>query len=49
MEHIATSLPGVWIRAYADDTVVILDDFWTQAPVLAEIFEKFGEISNLRL
>ena len=49
LEHIATSLPGVWIRAYADDTVVILDDFWTQAPVLAEIFEKFGEISNLRL
>ena len=49
LERVAVSLPGLWIRAYADDTAVVLDDFWTQAPILANIFNDFAKVSNLHL
>ena len=49
LEKIATSLPEAWVRAYADDTAVVLSDFWSQAPRLGSIFEAFAKISNLHL
>jgi len=49
MEKICSVIPGIWIRAYADDTAIIATDFWTQAPTLAAIFEEFGQLSNLQL
>ena len=49
LEKICTALPEVWVRAYADDTAVVLNDFWRQAPALASIFEDFASVSNLYL
>ena len=49
LEKISVSLPEVFVRAYADDTAVVLTDFWRQAPVLANIFETFADLSCLRL
>ena len=49
LEQISVSLPGIFVKAYADDTAVVLTDFWTQAPKLAQIFETFAAVSNLHL
>ena len=49
LEKICTTLPGIWARAYADDTAVVLSDFWGQAPALADIFDTFASISNLHV
>jgi hypothetical protein len=49
LEKISKSVDDVWVRAYADDTAIIVTDFWEQAPRLAEVFETFGNLSNLRL
>lgn len=49
LENICTAIPDAVVRAYADDTAVVLTDFWSQAPLLAKIFDDFGALSNLRL
>ena len=49
LETIATRLPAACVHAYADDTAMILSDFWTDVPILAEIFEQFETISDLHL
>jgi hypothetical protein len=49
LEKICDAIPDIIVRAYADDTAVVLTDFWKQAPILARIFEEFGMLSNLRL
>jgi hypothetical protein len=48
LEKICTMIPEAVVRAYADDTAIVLTDFWKQAPLLASIFEEFGALSNLR-
>ena len=49
LEKACATIPGIWIRAYADDTAVILTDFWDQAPILARVFDDFAAVSNLQL
>ena len=49
IERIRSKLPTAVIRAYADDTAVLIQDLYADAPVLAKIFQEFGEISNLAL
>ena len=49
LERIRTLLPSALVRAYADDTAVLVQNLWTDVPILAEIFSDFAEISNLRL
>ena len=40
---------GTFVRAYADDTALVVRDFWAEAPELARIFRDFEQISGLRL
>ena len=49
LEKIRTTLPAIWVGAYADDTAVVVSNFWEEGRMLADIFEEFGKISNLRL
>ena len=49
IERIRTQLPSAVIRAYADDTAVLVQNLWLDAPILARIFEEFEKVSNLRL
>ena len=37
------------IRAYADDTAVLVQNLWEDTPTLARIFSDFGNMSNLQL
>ena len=37
------------VRAYADDTAVLVQNLWKDAPILAKTFEEFAQISNLSL
>ena len=46
LEH---ELGDIFVRAYADDTAVLVQNLWRDAPLLAEIFEHFEKMSNLRL
>ena len=49
IERIRMILPTALVRAYADDTAVLVQNIWTDTPVLAKIFADFGSMSNLRL
>ena len=49
LEKVSALIPDAVVRAYADDTAVVLTDFWSQAPLLAHAFDEFGNLSNLRL
>lgn len=37
------------VRAYADDIAVVLENLWATAPAIADLFDTYGRISNLRL
>ena len=49
LERIRTTISTAVTRAYADDTAVIIQDILAEAPILAQIFQEFGNISNLHL
>ena len=49
IERIQMELPSAVVRAYADDTAVLVQNLWTDIPKLARIFTDFGSMSNLRL
>ena len=49
LEKVSALIPDAVVRAYADDTAVVLTDFWSQAHLLAHAFDEFGNLSNLRL
>ena len=49
IERIRMELPSAVIRAYADDTAVLVQNLWTDIPILARIFSDFGNMANLRL
>ncbi|CAK0886943.1 unnamed protein product [Prorocentrum cordatum] len=40
---------GIFARAYADDTALVVRDVWAEAPVLVSVFWDFEQISGLRL
>ena len=37
------------VRAYADDTATVLNDFGSEAPKIQQIFEDFSKLSGLEL
>ena len=49
LRRISQELPGVLVRAFADDTAVILQDFFKQANKIEFIFSTFARMSNLKL
>ena len=49
MDHLESIAPGIFIRAYADDTALITHDFWDVAPRLSAAFEAFAQVSGLKL
>ena len=49
IDCIRMELPSAVVRAYADDTAVIVQNLWTDTPKLAKIFAEFGNIANLHL
>ena len=49
IERIRMEIPSAIVRAYADDTAVLLQDLQRDAPTLAKIFADFGSMSNLHL
>ncbi len=42
-------LPKNSLRAYADDTAVILKDIFRDGPRLLHLYREFGDISGLRV
>ena len=42
-------LPGCLIRAFADDTAMVLRSFFSEAGEVMRIFRRFGAVSGLRL
>ena len=42
-------VPGIFTRAYADDTALVLSDFWEAAPHLMRTFEDWHKVSGLHL
>ena len=49
IERIRMELPSAVVRAYADDTAVLVQNVWTDIPILARIFTDFSNMANLRL
>ena len=49
LEKIEQEVAGVLVKAYADDTALVVRNFWEAAPILADIFKDFQQISGLRL
>ena len=49
IERIRMEIPSAIVRAYADDTAVLIQNLWTDTPTLARIFADFGNMANLHL
>jgi len=49
LDMIDDLIPGWFARAYADDTALVLQDFWVAAPALVKIFTDWRAVSGLRL
>ena len=49
LDKIEQQCPGTLTRCYADDTALVINNFWDEAPILQDIFQQFSEISGLRL
>ena len=49
LDKIEADCENVFVRAYADDTVLIIQDMEKTIPILEKLFEEFEAISGLRL
>ena len=49
LRRLASHLPSCIVRAFADDTALVTDDFHRHASSIYHIFEEFASISCLRL
>ena len=49
LDMIEHQCPGTLARCYADDTALVLNNFWAEAPTLMRIFQDFSQISGLHL
>ena len=49
LERVVQTCPDVMVRAYADDTATVLNDFGSEAPKIQQIFEDFSKLSGLEL
>ena len=41
--------PNTYVKAYADDTALVLWNFWEEAPILQRVFSQFELVSGLKL
>ena len=49
LRRLKNRLPQALVRAFADDTGVVVPDFASYAPTIMSIFQEFAKISNLAL
>ena len=49
LDNLEQHCPGTLVRAYADDTALVIEDLWSEGPVLATLFHQFAQISGLHL
>jgi hypothetical protein len=49
VDKIAVLDPEMLVRAYADDTALVIRDFWAAAPCLANFFQDLAAVSGLQL
>ena len=49
LDAIEHRCPNTLTRCYADDTALVLNNFWKEAPTLQKLFQEFADISGLHL
>ena len=49
MDTVEHRCNGTLTRCYADDTALVINNFWDNAPKLQELFQEFAEVSGLHL
>ena len=49
LRRLSNTFSGELLRAFADDTAMVVKDWWRSAADIAAIFEEFGRISGLVL
>ena len=49
LDKLEQEVDGLYAKAYADDTAIILKDFWASLPTVTRIFEEWAKISGLHL
>jgi hypothetical protein len=49
LRRLARLCPSSIIRAFADDTAIVIDDFFKHARLIRTIFQDFGAISGMEL
>ena len=49
LDAIENRCPGILTLCYADDTALVINDFWDSAPKLQQLFQEFADISGLHL
>ena len=49
LDNLEAKCPGTLVTAYADDTALVVEDIWTEGPIVSRLLVQFQEISGLRL
>ena len=49
LDTIEHRCPNALALCYADDTALVLNSFWEEAPILQQLFQEFADISGLHL
>ena len=49
LDAIEHRCPKTLALCYADDTALVLDNFWKEAPILKKLLQEFAEVSGLHL
>ena len=49
LRKLARSFPDELLRAFADDTAMVIKDWWANATAIDSVFEEFGTISGFNL
>jgi len=49
LRRLQHDIPGITVRAFADDIASIVHDWWAHGPAMEKLFSEFASISNLCL
>ncbi len=49
LDKLELEVPETFTAAYADDTALVIKDFWRDAKKIAQIFEEWKRITGLKL
>ena len=49
LRMLEAKVEGITAKAFADDVAVVIQDWFSQGPILEQIFSEFAQISNLQL